>query len=73
MKTQKKITSHVVITVTVPAEHVQQTTAFKLGYYHGHEGLRARSAKSFIHKPTATAYAVGFMAGCAARAASTTR
>lgn len=67
---KKEITAHVAVTVIVPAQFAAQTTAFKLGYYHGHEKLPARKAESFIYKPTATAYAVGFMAGCAARAAS---
>ncbi len=70
-KTQlkKEITAQVAVSVSVPAQHVQQATAFKLGFYHGHEKLPARKADSFVHKPTATAYAVGYLAGCAARAA----
>lgn len=68
---KKEITAHAAVSVNVPAQHVQQETAFKLGFYHGHEGLRARKPESFIYKPTATAYAVGFLAGCAARAAFT--
>ena len=67
---KKEITAHVAVSVIVPAKLAGQTTAFKLGYYHGYEKLPARKAESFIHKPTATAYAVGYMAGCAARAAS---
>lgn len=68
-KTPKKvITSHIVVWVTVPTEFVGQTTAYKLGYYHGYEGLKTRQSSSFIHKPTATAYSVGVMAGCVARA-----
>lgn len=60
---------HAVVVITVHAEFKGQETAFKLGYYHGYEGVRSRKPESFIHKPTAKAYAAGLMAGCAARAA----
>lgn len=62
---------HPVVVVTVHANFKGQETAFKLGFYHGYEGARPRKAESFIHQPTATAYAAGLMAGCAARAAKT--
>lgn len=65
---KKEVTAQVAVSVIVPAQLAGQTTAFKLGYYHGYEKLPARKAESFIYKPTATAYAVGYMAGCAARA-----
>lgn len=66
---KKEITANIAVSVIVPAHLAGQTTAFKLGYYHGYEKLPARKADSFVHKPTATAYAVGYLAGCAARAA----
>lgn len=66
---KKEITAHIAVSVIVPAKLAGQTTAFKLGYYHGYEKLPARQPESFIHKTTAQAYAVGFIAGCAARAA----
>ncbi len=59
---------HLVMVVTVPEDFADQQTAFKLGFYHGYERIRGRNPESFIHKPTATAYAAGLMAGCAARA-----
>ena len=65
----KEITAHSTVAVIVPREFLGQTTAFKLGFYHGHEKLPARAPESFIYPRTATAYAVGYMAGCAARAA----
>ena len=60
---------HPVVAVTVHAKFKGQETAFRLGFYHGYEGARPRKRDSFIYQPTATAYAAGLMAGCAARAA----
>lgn len=60
---------HPVVAVTVHAKFKGQDTAFRLGFYHGYEGVKPRKRESFIHQPTATAYAAGLMAGCAARAA----
>lgn len=69
-QTQTQVSGqHPVVVVTVHADFSDQETAFKLGFYHGYEGVRPRKAESFIHQPTATAYAAGLMAGCAARAA----
>mgnify|MGYP000753587561 CR=1 FL=1 len=59
-------TSHPVVAVSVHPSAVNPT-AFKLGFYHGFEG--ARRKPNFIYQSTATAYALGKMAGCAARAA----
>lgn len=66
---KKEITAHSVVSIIVPPKFVGQRTAFKLGFYHGRENLRARKPETFIYQITATAYAVGFTAGCAARAA----
>ena len=59
---------HPVVTVTVHAQF-RNHTAFKLGYFRGFEGSNRHKTASFIYQSTATAYAAGFMAGCAARAA----
>lgn len=60
---------HPVVAITVHAQFKGQETAFRLGFYHGYEGVKPRKPENFIHQPTATAYAAGLMAGCAARAA----
>jgi len=64
---KKKLKPSPVVGVTVHADAVNPT-AFRLGFYHGTEGVPARKRDTFCYQSTATSYSLGYVAGCAARA-----
>jgi len=57
-----------IVTVCPPAS--VHPTAFKFGFHHGYEKCRPRRPGSFAYQSTASAYALGYTAGRAARAAA---
>ncbi|MGE0133283.1 MAG: hypothetical protein AB7U82_34835 [Blastocatellales bacterium] len=60
--------TQVIMAVVCPPNSANPT-AFSLGFHHGAEKARARKPESFIYPTTASAYALGYTAGCAAREA----
>ena len=68
-KKKKKLapaSAPIVTAVVCPPDSVHPT-AFMLGFHHGYERCPALAPRSFAYQSTASAYALGYTAGRAAR------